>query len=111
MSGREVAQAIGSGALDNELDAVISAAVARKRYLQTRKAVANQLELTPGTKVRITSGIKPKYLIGLSGTVSDHPAKRGGDLMFEFDSDSYPFARHRFGRVVGVPASLLERVE
>lgn len=103
-------QEIRSGEFDESLDAIIRTAVARKRYLQEVKGAQNQSEFAPGTKVQITTGIKPKYLIGLTGKVSSEPASRRGDLMFEFDDRSYPYVNHRFSRTVGVPASLLKRI-
>lgn len=100
---------IRNGDFDDSIEVIIRTAIARRRYLQDVKGAENQAEFKPGTKVRILPGIKPKYLIGLSGVVSG-PGKRSGDLMFEFDDRSYPYVSHRFQRTVGIPAALLQRV-
>lgn len=52
------------GALDSQLDAIISCCNQRKKYLSTSQGQM----LRPGDRVRITSG-RPRYLIGTEATV------------------------------------------
>lgn len=111
MNASEVVTAIARGTLDVELTAISEAIRGRTRYLDSVKAEVNQLQLKPGTKVRILPGLKPKYTAGLTGKIADAPSTRAGDLMFEFDDRSFEVVRHRFRRVVGIPASLLTKVE
>lgn len=106
----ELIRQIANGDFDSNLTTLISTAVERKRYLQKQKGAENQLALKPGMRVRILPGIKPKYLIGLTGTISSLHSTRNGDLMFEFDDASYPYVAHRFQRTVGIPAALLTRI-
>ncbi len=109
-SASDLFEDITAGKYDKWLSGLLEAASERKRYLQTMKGVENQQKLKAGTPVRIGPGIKPKYLVGLTGTISDKPAGRKGDLMFEFDDRSYPYVSYRFQRIVGVPASLLTEI-
>src|SRR5579872_779022 len=108
MTPREVVQHIADGEYDKELDSLIRVALDRRRYLQSVIATVNQSEFVPGTRVRLVD-IRPKYLIGLTGTVSQLPSTRRGDLMVEFDDQSYRYVQHRFQRTVGIPASSLRR--
>ena len=48
--------------LDNILDAIIEAAVARRNYLQDVQGAQNKATMVPGTRVRICGTIKPKPL-------------------------------------------------
>lgn len=103
----DILNQIRSGDFDSSLDTIIRTAVARRRYLQDVKGAQNQQEFVAGTRVRIISGIRPKYLIGLTGTVADDHASRSGDLMVEFDSGQFT---GRFGHRVSIPASCLGRM-
>jgi hypothetical protein len=96
---------IEGGELDDMVDLLIDAAIARRNFLKDMKAAANRAVMSTGDKVRIGGSISPKYLIGVVGTVSCKPATRRGDIMVEF-----PYRVGRFYGTVGVPASCLELV-
>jgi hypothetical protein len=98
---------IEAGIWDDGLDALIEAAVARRKFVQDIKGAANKIDFTVGTRVRICGNISPKYLVGLTGTVSIQIPSRRGDLMVTLD-----YSRGRFyrGSTIGIPASCLERV-
>jgi hypothetical protein len=106
----ELIQGIAKGEFDTQLDEIAHVIGERRRYLRLQKGLQNRKALKPGTPCRITPGIKPKYLTGLTGKVSEQAPTRSGDLMFEFDDESYLYVAHRFRRIVGVPASLLARI-
>lgn len=97
-----VFEQLAAGLYDDKLDALAQAVRARRQYVSAST-------LTPGTKVVVSSGIKPKYLIGVTGTISPAQARRSGDLMVNID-EQYHARVARFGTHVGVPASCLSRV-
>jgi hypothetical protein len=97
---------IESGIWDEGLDAIIEAAVARRSFLRDMKGANNKINFVPGTHVRVVN-IRPKYLTGITGTVSFKTADRRGDLMVDVDPRCY----HRLGRysrTLSIPASSLE---
>lgn len=69
----------------------------RLRAVQTRQQMAS------GTRVRIVQGIKPRYLAGLTGTVTSFK----GDSV-EIRLDCGPINRFRTGTVIFRNASALE---
>jgi len=91
--------------LDNILDAIIEAAVARRNYLQDVQGAQNKATMVPGTRVRICGTIKPKYLLGIPGTVLPRMANRRGDIMVELD-----YRAGRYSKVLNIPASCLEMI-
>jgi hypothetical protein len=101
---------IEAGIWDDGLEAIIEAAVARRKFVRDMKGANNQIEFKHGEHVRIVD-IRPKYLNGITGTINKGrmPSRRG-DLMVDIDAHCYPRISHRFSRTVGVPASSLERV-
>lgn len=100
----DLVSAIETGSLDAELAGIAEAIRYRQRYLQDMKAAANKISMTPGTRVRLIR-IKPKYMIGLVGTVSSRAPQRRGDIAVDMDE-----ASGRFSRELSVPASCLERI-
>jgi hypothetical protein len=99
---------LANGVYDTQLEALSSAIRARRKYLSAQKGLANKAELTPGDKVAITGNISPKYLIGVTGTVSLRPARRAGDVQVDIDEEFHSRVR-RYGTSVGVPASCLTK--
>lgn len=108
MTLTEIVTAITSGEADQNITAVFDALKARQRYLRQQQSLANVAELTTGTKVRITNGISPQYLIGVTGMVSfnDLHPKPGFILM---DVDDGQDTGRWSGKQIRVPASCLAR--
>lgn len=101
---------VASGKYDVQLEALSEAIRARRKYLSQQRGLANQVEFTPGTPVRIAGRISPKYLIGVTGTVSTLPARRRGDILVDVaEEDRWKMGR--FGTSISVPAQCLERVK
>lgn len=100
---------IENGYWDEGIDAIIEFAVARRRFLQEKKAADNMIEFKHGDAVRIVN-IRPKYMTGVRGTINKQrmPLRRG-DIMVDIDRRDI----HRIGRrssTLSIPASSLERV-
>ena len=100
---------INAGYWDDGLDAIIEIAVARRNFLRDAQGAENMVDFRPGTAVRVIN-IKPKYLHGITGTVSTKTASRRGDLMVEIDQHCWYKLGHRYGKTLGIPASSLEKV-
>lgn len=99
MNHDEIIIAIHSGMHDNSLDLIAEAIKFRLQMLAERQIAT----LNKGDTVRFNSTVRPKYLVGVEATVInvnkttvtvDIPSRTTGD---------------RFGGIVRVPASLLER--
>lgn len=99
---------MAAGAFDAQLEALAQAIQARRKYLAQQQGLANKAEFGPGTKVAIVGAIRPKYLIGITGTVSTRPARRAGDIQLDVD-ERWRFQMGRYGMSVGVPGSCLQR--
>jgi len=85
-----------------DISAIGMAYRSRSTALHAERALEVVQSIDVGDKVRITGGIKPKYLIGLVGNVVDKESK---------------CARVDFGRpvgkfrsIIGIPYSALEKV-
>jgi len=100
---------INAGYWDDGLDAIIEIAVARRNYLRDAKGAENKISFVPGTVVRIIN-IRPKYLNGITGTVTATPANRRGDLMVLVDMHYRHRLGHRFSNMLSIPASSLEKL-
>jgi hypothetical protein len=99
---------ISSTATTEDLAAISPLMNERRKILAKVEASLNKAVLVPGTKVRL-SGLSPKYLNGLTGTVTG-PGRRPNDLQVAFDDESKWHAR-RFGTSVSCPANALTKVE
>jgi hypothetical protein len=97
---------INAGEFDEQLVQLAEALTARRKAVRNSQALENKSAMKPGDRVVITEGISPKYLVGTTGTVSERPARRKGDVQVDID-ERYVQARQRFGPSVGVPASSL----
>lgn len=97
---------LANGEFDSQLDQLAEAIRQRRKYVGRQKGLANQAAFTPGTAVVITGSISPKYLVGVTGTVSTRPAHRAGDIQVDID-EAYRYRTRRFGPSVGVPAQCL----
>lgn len=100
---------INAGFWDDGLNAIIEAAVARRKFVNDMRGAENQVTFQHGDHVRIIN-IKPKYLHGITGTVNkERMPSRRGDIMVNVDP-SMVYRLGRYGSVLAVPASSLERV-
>lgn len=75
-------------ATESEASALFEAANARLRSLRAATAAENIASLKPDTEVRL-SGLKPKYLNGLTGTVR---SIEGSRVRVKLDDASYDTA-------------------
>jgi hypothetical protein len=101
MDAIDIMDAIVGGSMDTQLDALAGAITDR------RKAVAKRqlFELKPGDRVRVSGGIRPKYMIGAVGTVIRIGSAR---IDVQLDED---IGRFRAGRDIGFPPGTLEKLE
>jgi hypothetical protein len=103
----QITAAITAGDADTGLRTVNDAIRARSRYLRDRAALTNQADLSAvGTKVTIVSGISPKYLIGVTGTVAADTAPKAGRILVDVTPGTYT---GRYGTSLRVPAGCLAR--
>jgi len=100
---------INAGYWDDGLEAIIEIAVARRKFLHQVQGAKNMATFGPGTPVRVIN-IRPKYLHGITGKVSQKAASRPGDIMIDIDQQWWYRLGTRFGKCLGVPASSLELV-
>jgi hypothetical protein len=100
---------INNGYWDEGLDAIIEAAVARRKFIRQLQGARNKVNFVPGTRVRVIN-IRPNYLHGITGVVSTKAASRNGDLMVDIDTKCYHRLGSRFGKCLGIPASSLELI-
>jgi hypothetical protein len=99
---------LANGEFDSQLEQLAAAVRDRRKYATTQQGLANKADMGPGTKVTVTGRISPKYLIGVTGTVSVLPARRAADVQVDID-EAYLDLCRRFGKSVGVPASCLTK--
>jgi hypothetical protein len=109
MASDSIFDRMAAGEFDQQLPQLLDAIRARRKYLSQQRAFENKSVLTKGMAVVVTSGISPKYLIGVTGVVSARPARRQGDVQVDID-EQYHSRCSRFGKSVGVPANCLAAV-
>jgi hypothetical protein len=102
----EIVQAIRNGDIDAQLPAVIGAMHARQDYLRRQKGAENILNMPAGTRVIITDGIRPKYLVDILGKVTVGEYKPGY-IWVEVDDRWKHSLRGRYNSPLHVPASCL----
>lgn len=100
---------IAHGEFDDQLEQMFEALRSRRKFAGQQRAARNKASMNPGDAVVVTEGISPKYLIGVTGTVSTRPARRAGDVQVDVDAAYHDLTR-KFGVSVGVPASCLAKV-
>ena len=100
MNSNEIIGAINSGEVDDDLDTIIDTARGR----QERAAIAKAQGFVRGDTVRVVGHIRPKYLIGMEGTVTEVVGGRVGVRMNE------ERGRVRAGSEATVPAVCVQRV-
>jgi hypothetical protein len=100
---------IETGQVDDMVGLIYDAAVARKEFLKEMRGAMNRATMAPGTKVRLIN-IRPKYLHGITGTVSAATPSRRGDIMVDIDPSCHHRLGYRYNKLLGVPASSLEEV-
>ena len=105
---KDVLDYVGTQATDAEVRALFSAGNARIKHTRALNAAANAATLAVGDEVELT-GLKPKYLNGLRGTID---AKAGQSFEVKLDDDSRLLAGRyvRFNGLITVPASALKAV-
>lgn len=101
---------IDGGELDDKLDILIDAAVTRRNYLRDMRGAMNKATLSTGTRVRLVN-IRPKYMIGIQGTISNKSPQRRGDMMVDIDPMYRSRIGHRYSMCLSIPASSLEEVK
>jgi hypothetical protein len=104
----DVISQVADGVHDVNLKALLAAVRARHEYLNRQRGLRNQVAMTPGTRVRVSGNIRPKYLLGLTGTVSGKPSNREGDLHVQLDSHQ---RTGRYSHSLNVPATCLTEIE
>jgi hypothetical protein len=98
---------IAAGEFDAVLEPLNDLVQARRQMLNEQKKANNKIEFVPGTRVRICGNIRPKYLLGITGTVSVRMPSRRGDIRVDID----PIYRSSMGRYNdSIPANCLEAV-
>lgn len=107
MDAAQVINAILSGELDDSRSQISEALNARTKQVREMRTILNKAEFTAGTRV-VTKGLRPQYLNGKRGTVLADTARRGKDIMVEFDANQ---SMGRYGYRIGVPASALVRAD
>jgi hypothetical protein len=95
-----LADYIRTDATDTDLDTLIDAINARRKYLRASAALA----LTPGAAIRIEN-VSPKYLSGLTGTFL---GAKGNRARIRFDAKSTIYLRAHGRRFMTVPADVTE---
>lgn len=109
MKPSDIITLVEDGKLDRILEPLNAACVERLRYLRNARARRNARDFTPGTKVVVVPGIRPKYLVGAEGTVCRPPSTgvfgaKAGYIWVDFDQRI-----GRYGPVVRMPANCLKR--
>lgn len=90
-----------------ELDILFGALRERENYLRSVRERESLAALTNGDRVRVTDGIRPKYLVGSTGTVT---GRKNDRLVVEFDEGTSFQVTNRFGKSSAFPAGCLEKV-
>lgn len=90
---------IRGGAHDDELDAIIQAAMTRKKAL-----APTVYDFMPGDKVRFNNSARPQYIRGQVATVI---ARRQTKLTIQLDSNIGKFRSHTN---IVCPTSILEKI-
>lgn len=98
---------IARGEFDGQLTQLFDALKDRRKYLHQQQGLENAATLRPGDRV-LTSGLSPKYLNGLAGTVSPRPAAKAGSLMVDIDEAEFT---GRYGKHVSIPAGCLTKTD
>ena len=98
---------IASGKYDSEIPVIFDALRKRQKVVNEVKAQENLGSLEAGDRVRIISGLRPKYLVGCEGIVEGRTGKPG-TLDVKID-DTFKAQRYA-GHTVGIPANCLEKV-
>lgn len=100
-----IVQYIMDGHADDNLTDISAALGARRKQLRETQALVNKVTFGPGTRVR-TKNLNPKYLSGLTGTVTQNQAGKSR-ITVKLDEGQHT---GRFSKTVNVPASALEQV-
>jgi hypothetical protein len=103
--GQPVAQMILDGNYDEDIDVIQQALRARHKIVQAQRAAETAAALRPRDRIRITKGIKPKYLIGNEATVEYVERDRA-----YVKPEGFGWGRYATSRNLGVPLSCVEKI-
>jgi hypothetical protein len=109
----KVCDLIETGRLDKYLVVMDESIRERRKRIRDKKPRVNLHKLKPGARVRITSGLRPRYLVGLKGEVKDRdeiPVMGREPSSKHIPVDMGRIVR-RYGPIIWVPANCLEEVE
>lgn len=106
VSTNEVLEYIESAPM-SELIMLNQAIVTQVKHKRQMASVALRGTLSPGDRVRIGPGIKPQYLIGMTGVVESFSGSAG--LWIKLDRG--PYRKFRDGTVRFRSASCVEKLE
>lgn len=116
--GGPVADMILDGHYDEDMDIISDALRSRREHVRAVQMAKTAATLRAGDTVQVVGRIKPRYLIGLRGTVERVDAKRA--YIMWLDSDRF-MAKRYGGRTldnmgpqrtaIGVPLSCVEKIE
>lgn len=104
MEINEILNAITSGQLDSNLEALES----RIRDRMRQRATVDFMQLKVNDRVRFIN-IRPKYLIGLYGTLASHFVTGRKNYKAEIMVENTPYAKEFAGRKVKVPISCIQK--
>jgi hypothetical protein len=110
MNRADVVAAIITGQLDEDRDAIVDAIRARDAILRKQKQAVAVATLKLGQQVAITGEIRPKALMGITGTLISLRASRV-DIQLDELNARLAGRYVRADRVLrGIPASVVEAV-
>lgn len=97
---RSLLDAIAAGALDDHLGAIAAAVEARQHLLVTVRSATALATLCVGDAVRITEQVRPRYLVGMHGSIVALDDQAATVRL------AYPVGRFADGRVRCPPLTL-----
>lgn len=101
----EVTRAIHLGELDDSIEALYETLRLRARALRNAKDASMRAAVRIGDRVKIADGIKPKYLISVTGQVVKVDSKF---VYIDVDDDQKWKLRRYSNKNLGIPAGAIE---
>lgn len=111
MKKSELIDLVYDGKLDTVLDDLYGACVQRRRIVENKRARRNQRVMVPGKQVKIVGNIKPRYLLGITGKVTEAPiaylgANKPGHVWVDIGRQV-----RKYGPRIRIPANCLKLVD